>query len=269
MPAMRYKEYLGFEKNTIEKLFSLKVISWLCILISVSARIIIQNRFFVLQGDRAYQVVASRNLIKGHGLTTLQVFSNDVSVSKFLPIIGWPPGYSFFISPFILLFKNDIQTSILALDACTLLLFIIFTRKIVQEFTPLWITNLYTLFTGFFFYDFTYFSTSDLTALVCYLIALYTTLQFIKKNKNSNYGILIALLLFVCAFLRYMYLPIVFVVPLYLIINGHVTKNKRIFYGALKCFVGLSIAVISLLLFLKFYTGAPTYIPSSYKGFFF
>jgi hypothetical protein len=74
---------------------------------AIASRIAMQIYFLNIGGDKAYQLVATKNFMSGNGFTINQVFASDLSAEQFLPLVGWPPGYPLLLSPFFGIFKGD------------------------------------------------------------------------------------------------------------------------------------------------------------------
>ena len=84
-----------------KNVLSRKETGFIIIIIAVLIKILLQVAFFSIQGDKAFQLVAAKNLLDGHGLTFNYVSLNDLSTEKFSPLIGWPPGYSLVLTPLL------------------------------------------------------------------------------------------------------------------------------------------------------------------------
>jgi hypothetical protein len=100
----------------INKIFSSKTATWLCILIAILNRII--NVFFVSYAgrDKMFLVLQSKSLLSGHGLSIPQYFTSNAEtpVYDFTPL--WPPGYPILLAPFLKIFNYDIYWATTSLD---------------------------------------------------------------------------------------------------------------------------------------------------------
>ena len=236
--------------------------------IAFLSRILIQMYFFRTGVDRSLQLLASKNFLQGHGLSIAQVFSEDLSRQIFTPIVGWPPGYPLFVSLMATLTGN-ISIAAIIFELISICILVYFSRKILQlSGCSDFLVNCFTLVTGFFLYNFCQVSSPDMSAVAFILWALYLTLVYLEKSKEPSYTILIALINFIPGFLRYMFIPIAFVIPLYLLLTGYITMNKKIMKGGLISLTITILLVTAMLLFQSNTTGSATYINTSGKGFY-
>ena len=71
-------------------------------------------------------MLATQNLVYGHGISTAHVFSSDLSQIIYEPLIKWPPGYSLLLAPFYILFNHNYIAAGLALDILAAIALILF-----------------------------------------------------------------------------------------------------------------------------------------------
>jgi hypothetical protein len=257
----------------IEKLklyLSSRPASIIIILLSVAGRILQAIHFSSVAGDRAYQILATKNFVAGHGIRTYEVFANDLSAPHYIPLIKWPPGYSILLSPFYALCGDSFFWGSLLLDIIAAILLIWFARKIILLFKlPLYIINLYTLITGFFMYGFCTVCSSDMIGALLYEMALYFTLLFILSDtKKYSTAFIISFLLFAGGSVRYLSMPVAFVIPLYFIGCGLFQRNKAFISRGMFMMLMVTLFTAGLLIFQKFYGGAAAYVAESEKGFY-
>jgi hypothetical protein len=239
------------------------------IVIAVAARIFLQIHFLNTDNDKSYQLQAAKNFIDGNGFTLLEASAGNIAQSSFLPLIKWPPGYSFFVSLFFVPTQDLITASIL-LDAVTCILFVIFSRTILTRLgVSRWLLNIYTLSTGFFLYSFSTISSSDFLALTFIVISVSLALSLFQHEAlQPGKLLLLSLLLFSAGFTRYMYIPVALCLPGYFIIGGLLAKKIKLFRKALISFFIVLILNGILLSYQYFITGTATYIRDTGKGFF-
>src|SRR4030081_3234705 len=208
--------------KSILKIFTGKRLSILAIFIAAISRLVIQLYFFNYNDDRFLQLVATKNFIHGHGITLNRVFFENFSREFYIPLLGWPPGYTILLSPIALLTNGNVVLAAIIFDLVTVLIFILYSRKILVLLgLPERIVNLFTLVSGFFLYEFCLNPTTDLSALAFFICAIYMCLNFLKNDKkNSGYAVQIAVVNFLCPFLRYMFIPVSLIIPLYLLFIG-------------------------------------------------
>ncbi len=260
---------MKFLKYTFKRIFSLNISSTVIVLISIIGRIIQQIHFTDVTGDKIFQIQATKNLLEGNGYTFLQAMPSDLSSAVYTPLIKWPPGYSILLSPFYSVFKENLFWGSLGLDILTCISFIWLSRKIIRLFNvPLYAINLYTIITGFYIYTFCSASMSDLITLVFYLSAVYLTLRLLlSSEKKLSLTLVITFILFCCSVLRYMFIPVVFVIPLYLVANGWVNKNKLLLNRGLFILITLIVLEGGVLFAQKQLTGSFAYVSDSAKRF--
>ena len=127
----------------------------------------------------------------------------------------------------------------------------------------------FTIVTGLFLYDFCLVPASDLNALAFFVCAIYMSLNFLKNDKKkSGYAVQIAVINFLCPFLRYMFIPVSLIIPIYLLFIGIKTRDTRIRKGGIVALIVTITLLCGLLIFQQTYTGQATYLPPDLKGFF-
>jgi hypothetical protein len=262
----------AFTTSMREKLINIlsqRQMSIAIILLAIGARIALQVYFFDISGDRSFQLVAAKSFVEGHGFAIPQVLPDNPTHQIYRPLVGWPPGYSLFISPLYFLCNKNIIAAAFFFEILCAVLFIIVLRKILLLLnTPLWLVNIHTILTGFFIYDFTKRSTSDFSSLTFFLLAIYFLLVFIKRTKRPPFGIFIGLLLFLCAVMRYMYAPIVLPAAFYLLWTGYSERIKILITGGCYCVLTLFFLLACLYFYQYNFTGSAVYITPSEKGFY-
>jgi len=252
------------------RLLSTKLASIVVIIISIAGKVIQKFFFAGLDDDKCYQIQATKNMLDGNSISTYEVFANNLSNPVYTSLIKWPPGYSIILSPFYLANGNNYLWGSLWLDLVAAALFVLLARKIViQLLEPIWLVNLYTLITGFFFYDFISSNSTDLITLVFFQIAFVLTLKFLRSpDKKITQTILISLFLFCCALLRYMYIPLAIIIPAYFIFSGISSSNKILYRRGILSLALIIFLISSFLIFQKFFAGAPAYLYPTVRGFF-
>ncbi len=256
--------------NAIKRIFSYKGANTAILLVSIVSRIIQSIFFFNTGVDRCYQILATQSLVHGHGISTSKVLPGDLSGLIYIPLIKWPPGYSLLLSPFYALSGNDYILSSLFLDIVFAVVLIFVSRAILKLLdTPLYLVNIYTLVTGFFIYYFYFITFSDAIATTFFITGIYYTLLFLKTRLHWAKAVtLITVFLFLSAFMKYMLMPVVFVIPVFLIIKAIADKNKRILKTGILSFSLLAIAMAMVLLYQKNISGSASYVSDAARGFF-
>lgn len=244
--------------------------SALIILLVIVARIIQLTFFYNIRVDGMYQVLAMQNFVDGHGISTSQVLPSDLSTIVYEPLINWPPGYSLLLAPFYITFNHDYIFAGLALDILAAIGLIFFTRKILKALeTPVHLINIFTLLTGFYIYYFYFINSSDAIAITFFIMAIYYTLVLLKKESFSPKLIfLMTLFLFLSGLIKYLFIPVIFIIPIFLFIKGKADKNKTIQKAGIYCFLLLGVLLGAVLFWQKLNSGSAVYISEPVRGFF-
>src|SRR5579862_3113199 len=74
--------------------------------------------------DMHRQIVAAQNLNAGRGYSTTEVIPTDLAQTADVPLVFWPPGYSFLLAP-VLAITNDISWSVILLDWVAIAIFVV------------------------------------------------------------------------------------------------------------------------------------------------
>ena len=240
------------------------------ILLVILGRIIQLIYFYNIVVDASYQVMGTQSLLSGHGVSLPGVSSANLSDTIYTPLINWPPGYSMLLAPFYYLFNYDYIAAGIILDMAAGITLIFICRSILKVIgLPLYMKNIFTLLTGFFIYFFYFNASSDAIAITFLLVALYFTLVLLKtKKKLKSNTALLTFFLFASGAIKYLFMPVVFIIPVFLFLKGYADKNSLIKKAGLASFCILFITLASLLLYQKSISGSATYISASGRGFF-
>jgi hypothetical protein len=256
--------------NRAKQFLSLKLVTLAIITLAIANRIIQLIFLFNIRADRVQQMLATQNFVSGRGISIAEVFPDNLSEIIYEPLIKWPPGYSLLLAPFYALFNHNYIAAGLALDILAAIILIFVSRGILRVLnTPIHLVNIYTLLTSFFVYSFYVKTSSDAIAITAFIIAFYFTLMLLKSNQHwakQTVGITISLL--ICASIKYLFLPVVFVIPLFLVTKGLADKNVFIKKAGIFSFLVLAIILAGLLAYQKFISGSATYITSQGRGLF-
>ena len=257
-----------FEK--IKHFLSLKIVTLTILFATISARIIQLIYLFNIRSDRSYQMLATQNLVSNRGISIANVLPGNLSEIIYEPLINWPPGYSLLLAPFYWLFNHQYIIAGITLDIVFSIFMIYITRSILKSLNiPVYHINIYTLFTGFIIYSFYTKTSSDAIAITFFLFSVNMAIQLVKKNKSLSYklaGLIISLLM--CAITKYLYMPIVFIIPLIFIIKGAADNNAAIKKAGIISLIALIITIGIVLIYQKTITGSAVYITQPKRGFF-
>src|SRR5688572_24195887 len=256
--------------NKIKFILSDNRTSIAIIALSIVSRIIQLIFFYNIRVDGMYQVLAMQNFVDGHGISLSKVLPGDLSAIIYEPLINWPPGYSLILSPFYILFGENYILAGITVDILAAIVMIFTCRSILKVLdTPLYLVNLFTLVTGFFIYYFYYINSSDALAISFFLLAIYFTIRILKRDSFSpRLTVLMVIYLFISGLVKYLFIPVVFIVPVFLFLKGVADKNKSIKRSGLLSFTFLLISLGGILLWQKLGSGSATYISETTRGFF-
>ena len=238
--------------------------------IAVLAKIIQQIYFFVPTLDRACQLVLAKNFMNGNGLTINKLLPDGIT-EIFIPVSSWPPGYPVLVGGLSFILHISILNAAIVFDCISITLIIYFSRQILLTINcQLKWVNLYTILIGFFLFDFSQLPATDLNALAFYLWGHTLTLQIIKKGGiKTPLLILLILINFIPLSLKYLYAPLIFIPPVYLLWLGFKMKNIPLRRIGLQFTFGTLLLTVGLFAFQRIYTGNTVYVTESITGFFF
>lgn len=261
---------MNSSQHTVKQILADNKFSVIAIGIAVLARIIQLIFFYNVQVDGMYQVMAMQNFTEGHGISLGKVLPGDLSAVVYEPLINWPPGYSLMLSPFYILFGHDYIAAGITLDIVAAVVLIFTCRAILKVLdTPLYLINLFTLLTGFFIYYFYFINSSDAVAISFFMLAMYFTLRLLKNNKFSlKLSLGSSFCLFLCGLIKYLFIPVVFILPAFVFLKGLADKNRATKTAGLLSFVILLLLLGGFLIWQKAIYGSAGYISESARGFF-
>lgn len=256
--------------NKIKTILSSPAASVIIFILAAAGRVLQKIYYTTPGGDKAYQILATKNLLNGRGISTLEVFAGNLTDPQYVSLIKWPPGYSLLLAPFYELSGENFFWGSLWPDLIAAILFVWFARKTISLFkVPVYLVNFYTLVAGFCMYNFCTSSSSDLITATFYEIALFLTLRFIlSEKKNYRAAFVISLMLFICGFTRYMSLPLAYIIPLYFIASGYINRDRKYVMSGLFMLGVLILLTAALLLYQDSQAGSAVYFVQSQKGFY-
>lgn len=256
--------------NILNKLLSARQASVIVILVAITARII--QLVFYLDSffDTTFQVIATQNFLNGNGISTAVVNPDNLSTVIYQPLINWPPGYSVLLSPFYLATGHNYLIACLILDVLSAGAIIFITRRILRLVAvSTAMINLFTLLTAFFIYYFYYTGSTDGIAVAFFLGAIAVSLTLVRSNQRwRSRSIITGVCLLASASLKYLFFPVVFVLPLFLFIYSYQNKTEPVKKAALLSFGIVTLGIALLYFHQKSVSGAGTYISAPGRGFF-
>lgn len=227
---------------------------------------VLQYYFVDIGRDRSFQLLAAQNLLQHGSLDIGAADPRFPGTILYTPLTGWPPGYSLLVAPFLWLFGNNYEAALRLLDLFTAAAFVWVCKKLIELLSAHrgW-NNVYLLVCGFFLYPF--IGTTDFVGLVFFLAAVYQCLQCLRTPSVAR-AIAVALFLGGAALIRYLYLPIVPLLPAYLLWVAWQHRSPRLRQAAL-----ISGGVLLLMLCIQCgwqyaRSGAVAHVVEFQKGFF-
>lgn len=247
--------------------FSRKDVSVICFILAIVIKTLLTYYFQRVDGDKLYQAMAGKNFVEGHGLTIKQVHANNLSKELYEPLAGWPPGYSFLIG-FFYLIVNDINTACLIIDVILVILYLIILRKLCNQLAfPPYLSNLTILFYGATISPGLMSSVpTDFLTLILSIYNCSLAITIFKKKNATFEGVQLAIFNSLAVWFRYVYLPVTFVIPAFILLNAWFKKDRRLLkYGLFILLTGI-VSTAVLLSFQVPYKNLPGYVMVAEKG---
>ncbi|HEY6062897.1 MAG TPA: hypothetical protein VIV35_04780, partial [Chitinophagaceae bacterium] len=220
--------------------------------------------------DMTYQILAAQNFLEGHGISSATILSSDLSMIVYDPVVKWPPGFTLLFTPLYVLFSKDYIMAALALGIICSTLLIFASRSILKILgTPYYLINLYTLLSGFFGYYFYTKPFTDAIAITFFIIAIYYTLLLLKTHERLLRNVVfLSTSLILCGFIKYMFIPAIFLIPGFLFIKGLTRKEPWLKKAGLISFMSLLLVFGALFIYQAGIHGSIAYIKEPGRGFF-
>jgi hypothetical protein len=253
------------------KLFSSRFAAPVCILLALLCRFFYQYYTFDVTGDKSFQLVAAKNLLEGNGFSFRDLINANIDQPVYRPVTGWPPGYPLLLAAAGAVFNKDFITAALVVDLLSVIPLLLYCRKMLFYIsTPLYLVNLFTLFSGFFYYRFNGAGATDTLAVTLLVMAFYYWLRLLSPdNSTATKGIWLTALCLTGAYLfRFMYLPVICLFPLLLLGAGFLQQQKKWMRSAVKTGLLLAAGIAGVWLLQRSYGGNADYLLKSKMGFF-
>lgn len=253
----------------LKQVFSRKDVSMACLLLAIIARILLSFYFNQLDWDKLFQAMAGKNFIEGHGFTIKQVHVNDLSKEYYEPLQGWPYGYSI-LAGIAYWFVHNLGRACLVLDVIFAVLYFIILKKLFKQLGfPAYVSNLALLLTGaaipFYVTD---SWPTDFISLVLLIYLCSLALQSFSGKQSIRQTLWLAVVNCLAVWFKYMYLPVTFILPAFLLWNGWQQKNKKLFNTGLIVLVAAILSTGLLLAIRIPYSQPANYVNISGRGLF-
>jgi hypothetical protein len=242
----------------------------LILLLAIIARIIQQVYFFNTRSDMTWQVLGMQHLLEGHGISRATPNPADIAEIIHQPLNQWPPGFSLLLAPFYLLCGNNYIAAALALGIAFSILLIFITRAILKQTgVPYHLINLFTLVTGFFSYYFYTIPCTDAVGISLLITAIYFALRILKSEVGLIKNVfLLCLSLIASGFIKYLFIPALFLIPAIIYFNGMINKSPYLKKAGLFSFISLVIVFGSFFAWQQTGAGTIGYIKEAQRGFY-
>lgn len=250
-----------------------KKVSFFILLLCIVSKSVLIFFYSYTGRDKIYNLSASYNLLHGKGWTNSFFYLEDINKEVLKPFCHWPPGYGLLITPFQMVFGENIFLSTTIFEIMCFVLFILLCRAILktQKLSTPWL-NLYTILLSFFSHDFIQASLgTDLPALVFLFGFFYSSIRIWNSGNQRSaimLGIIAGICLFFAGFTRYMYAPVCLFIAIVLLVLSHWKKNKIAGAGYLLTLVICFLALGAAMVFQNAACGSPFYTGIEKKGFF-
>ncbi|MBO9562170.1 MAG: hypothetical protein J7621_05320 [Niastella sp.] len=251
----RAKEYL-----------SLPWVSVLCTLLAIAGEIGMIRIFMGIGSDKFAQVSMTHNFLQGHGLTLTSSTIEDLGKMLYLPHNGWPPGYNLFLSLFLPFVGDNYMLACFLVDCLSVVLFFGYCRKLLLLIKfPVWLTNLFLLFQGFFIVSNA--GSTDHLSLTFLTASLYYLVKSIGSDTISWKTItpLLFFLLLAC-FTRYQNIPVAVCLAATLIATGLLQNKVSWSHSGVILLSCIMLFYGGFLLYQRFHMGSAYYLLPVKRG---
>lgn len=258
--------------SRIRKIMGSRLAGLFCFLFAITNRIIFASLYSLVGVDTKLQLVYAENLLAGRGMGVTKYFTGDLNNSVFDTQQIFPPGFSFTIIPFLALFGGDGYKAVFAYDIVVAILFIVAVRMLGKKvgLSPE-LNNIITLIAGcsqyFFFMS---WSSTDAIGVCLLLFSVVTVIDIMSKKEDPGLIKVIGAGLLFCMpfFFRFMYLPVAFLLPLYILVPGIILKNKALQRNGLRVLVACTLILIFYFSISSLTSGNALYITDVGRGIF-
>ena len=251
------------------RFFSRKDVSVICFILAIVIKLLFTYYYLQIDYDKLTQAMAGKNLVEGHGIAIKQVHTSNLSKESYEPLAGWPPGYSLLISLIYLIVK-DLDFTCFILDVILVVLYFIVLRKICKQLAfPVYLINLVLLFSGAAITPYVLFPmTTDFLTLV---VSMYNCSLSIEvfNNKNARFErIQLAIFNALPVWFKYVYIPVTFVIPAFILWNGVLKKDRSLLKYGLFIMLLAFLSTMALFIYQIPYADLPAYTRVPEKGIF-
>src|SRR6185312_3002514 len=250
---------MGFKNiswNTLDDSRYANILFIISFLLALTLRSAFEISYPQISCDYAHLALKAKNFIEGHGFTYGRVSLQNISDVKYETWNLWPNGFSMLIVLFYYFTGSLINAMVLSQVVGVILLIFGLLRVCkalkLNKFTQ----SFFLLFTAFTVTPYTYLQTTDLLTAALFLWTIALTIELCTNEKRNLWKeIVIGLLLFLSATLRYACISNIIIIPCFFIFFSWIKKNSKAFFSGTAILV---CAAIPTFIFYKVYTILPS-----------
>jgi len=190
----------------------------------------------IVNSDYAFQIEAGKNLAEGIGLVNHWVDAENLSLTKSKLMTHWAVGFSLTIIPLYWITGSYITASFLI--GCLAFVILLFSSYKLLQFLETKQQGLFFFLTFFILtnvpFGYGYGATTDVLSMSLFMLSIYLTIKWLYEQKLFYFRLIyISLIVSLCSFYRYAYLPFIVILPLFLFVQSLIRKNKIFFYKSI------------------------------------
>lgn len=243
-----------------------KIMLWVALAIGIAIKSALLYFYALVDGDKGLQSLAAISIANGNGYA-LPEFDLLTHQIKNIPLVEWPPLYSYLLTPFLFFTGFNVELSCYLLDVCAGICLLAFLLLLLRKLGfPVWLQALIILFKSAELSSSALISfPTDTWATAAVIAAFYFLLCTMKKPTT---GIVIAFALsnVLPFYFRYMYLPVVFVLPVLFTLLQY---KDHLFRRYIYLVAGITFtSVVALLLYNWSASEEVVFLITSVRGFY-
>lgn len=221
--------------------------SIIIILVFVSIFLRFEREVFapVFHSDQQRYLVTSQLLLDGKGVSLSYTDTTDISKSITKSYAAASEGYTYLIAPFLYITSSNYWAIVIPNILAILLLLFTWWKMylLLSEKKRKKLLITFLIFFGFSNTPYVYYGSTDLVALAFLWYSIYLSFKAILL-KNRSLFIASGIMIFFALYLRFAYIPLVFIVPISLIFMAIKLNEKRFFKSVIYYFVPLVVFLI-------------------------
>ncbi len=257
--------------DLFKKYLSTSTASILCFMLALLAKLGMIRIFLSIGNDSMVMLATTKNWLQGRGLSIASAPTSDLSITEYIPYVGWPPGINFHLAPLIFFFEENYALTIFLVLVFASVIFLWQLRNLLQFINlPAWSINLFLIFQGTYIGEYVRtVNPTDYLGMVYLMSGIYQACRLLyEKQFNRSTAVLAILFLSLAAITRYQYVPVVLGGGVFMIILGILNRNRQwIRRSLLITVINLLIILVVIIYFIS-RPGAGDYPFPAERGFF-